>query len=192
MSISELIVLGFLKIKPMHGYEIVNFAKTRGLDVWAGVKMPSVYNALKRLDKKELIRGERIEENNNPPRIVYTILESGKEYLREILLKAFKKKHLLAQDFWMYLSFAAGNIGKDNLLKIINKRIVSIEEHMPSHNSIRDKLKGNVQYEHVPFYMATLVEMGGEIHNIELKKLNEIKDELLTGNHDHLFINEEE
>lgn len=192
MSLSDLIALGFLDIKPMHGYEIVNFAKTRGLDVWAGVKMPSVYNALQRLDKKELISGEKITENNNPPRTVYTITAAGKKQLRKLLLKSFNKKNLLAQEFWLIVSFMANNISKNKFIEILNNRIDYLSQHIPNHEKMCNKLSDNLKYAHVPFYMPILMKMGIEIHEIELKKLIEIKQEILSGKQNHLFTEEEE
>lgn len=192
MSYSELIVLGFLKIRPMHGYEIITLTKTKGLDVWAGIKMPSVYNALQRLDKNELIKGEKKTEKNNPPKKVYTITSDGEIHLRKLILKYFNKKNLLPQTFWLVLSFMAHNITKKDLINIIRKRIIAIREHLPCHDQTCKKLSENINYTDVPFHLKSLIKMGTELHKIELANLEEIEREILTGNQDHLFIDEEE
>jgi len=51
----ELMILGLLSEKPMHGYEI---SKTLGLDemrIWVDISMPSVYASLAKLKKRGLV-----------------------------------------------------------------------------------------------------------------------------------------
>ncbi|MBN1326642.1 MAG: PadR family transcriptional regulator, partial [Candidatus Cloacimonetes bacterium] len=85
MSKSDMVVLGFLHIKPMYGYEIIQFLQERELDVWAGIKMASVYKALHRLEQKQYITGKQITEGNNPTRTVFSLTSTGIDYFRKIL-----------------------------------------------------------------------------------------------------------
>ena len=112
MNKSDLVVLGFLNRKPMYGYEIIQYTKMHALDVWAGVKMPSIYKALQRLETNKYISGKQIVEGNNPPRKVFTIKKIGTQYFREILKYFLGSKSELNVDFWMATSFMGKGIKK--------------------------------------------------------------------------------
>jgi len=91
MSKADLVVLGFLNHKPMHGYEIVQWLKIHHLDKWAEVKLASVYKSLQRLNKKGLIEGEIEYDGNKPPRTVYSIKENGVKKFHKLLKHFFPK-----------------------------------------------------------------------------------------------------
>jgi len=51
----KLALLGLLKERPMHGYEINNQIEERHMRDWAKIKVASIYNNLLALNKKGLI-----------------------------------------------------------------------------------------------------------------------------------------
>lgn len=71
----EYIVLGFISVKSLSGYDIVtNFEA--GLYSWSA-SPGSIYPMLKRLEKQGLISGELEIEYETRPRKVYSLTESG-------------------------------------------------------------------------------------------------------------------
>ena len=105
MSRLHLMLLGFINNKPMYGYEILNTIAEKKMDIWIGIKPPSVYNALKILENKKYINGKQITEGNNPPRTVYEITTLGKNYLTK-LIKINSRNFMEGHEFWFAISFS--------------------------------------------------------------------------------------
>ncbi len=192
MSKSDMIVLGFLNIKPMYGYEIVQFIKHRKFDVWAVIKMPSIYKALTRLKERSYISGEQVTEGNNPTRTVYSITKEGTVYFRKTLKHFLGDVNALSQDFWLTISFIYKNIEKEFLLDIINNRIKLLENHVMSHIEKFETMKKQRISQEIPFYVDILMEIGGKIHEVELEGMKALKKGILDKKNLDIFIPEEE
>ena len=192
MSKADMVVLGFLHIKPMYGYEIIQFVKDRELDVWAGIKMPSVYKALHRLEKKDHVKGEQITEGNNPPRTVYCLTESGVAYFRKMLKNILKQKHVQSHDFWLATSFMNKSLKKNFFLEVLEQRIFEVEKHLDCHRKETLKNKAEEKGFQIPFFVNTLITVGEKIHEVELEGLRELKKEAGKAENSSVFISEEE
>jgi len=190
MNKSNLVVLGFLNRKPMYGYEIIQFTKMHALDVWAGIKMPSMYKALQRLETKKYISGKQVVKGNNPPRKVFTITKTGIRHFREILKYFLASKSELNVDFWMAISFMGNGITKKLFLQLLDERIEKISAHIKHH-----KEECNIPEEEkkkIPFYIQILMEMGEDMHNTEKRNLIKLKNEILKPENEFIFLKEEE
>ncbi len=190
MNKSDLVVLGFLNRKPMYGYEIIQFTKMHALDVWAGIKMPSMYKALQRLEAKKCISGKQVVEGNNPPRTVFTITKKGIQYFREILKYFLGSKSELNVDFWMAISFMAKGISKELFLQFLDQRIDKITTHIKHHKEECDLPEE--EKKKIPFYIQILMEMGEEMHKAEKRNLIKLKNEILKPENEFVFLKEEE
>jgi len=178
MSKIDLVVLGFLKSKPMHGYEMAGFFEKRGIDMWIKIKTPSIYKALNRLGKKELISYKFVQSENSPPRKVYSITKIGKEYFNELLHNILTDDKITSPfDFWNALRFAKGNLTKNQFITIIDTRLEIIakkeQELMAKHN--KAELDGKLN--NIPFYGKTVMESFVEIKKITKDALLKIKEE---------------
>ena len=190
MNKSDLVVLGFLNRKPMYGYEIIQYTKLHALDVWAGVKMPSIYKALQRLETNKYISGKQIVEGNNPPRKVFTITKKGTQYFREIMKHFLGSKSELNVDFWMATSFMGKGIKKELFFQFLDERIDKISTHIKHH-----KKECNLPEEEkkkIPFYIQILMEMGEEMHKAEKRNLIKLRNEILKPENEYVFLKEEE
>jgi DNA-binding PadR family transcriptional regulator len=80
---SRLVILGLLREKPYHGYEIKQTMKERYMHEWTEIPFGSIYSALKRLTGQGFIQEDGVEKvGNRPSRTIYSISESGrKEFL---------------------------------------------------------------------------------------------------------------
>ena len=190
MNKSDLVVLGFLNRKPMYGYEIIQFTKMHALDVWAGIKMPSIYKALQRLETNKYISGKQIVEGNNPPRKVFTITKKGIQYFREIMKYFLGSKSELNVDFWMAISFMGNGISKKMFLQLLEKQIDRISTHIKHHKE-HCNIPENVM-KNIPFYILILMEMGEEMAKAQKRNLIKLKDEVLKPENDFVFLKEEE
>lgn len=92
---TRLLVLGMLDIQPMSGYEIQQMLKLNDSERWGGVLIGSIYHALKKMEQEKLIKVASIEHTGMRQKAVYTITDSGKNHLRELILEALKTSSVL-------------------------------------------------------------------------------------------------
>jgi len=81
----EVLVLGVLAEEPMHGYELYERLRERGMDLWAGVAKASLYQALARLESSRLIGGRTREGKEGPDRRVFRISAAGRTALERAM-----------------------------------------------------------------------------------------------------------
>jgi len=176
MSRVDLVVLGFLSNQPMHGYEIIRFFERRGIELWTRVKTPSVYKALQRMEKKGFIKGEFKQKGNNPPRKVYTITESGREYFLSIL-RAFlwgDDKFQTPFDFWNALRFIRNNISRDEFLQVLENHRKRHEEMNRMMEEKRKQAEECGKLNDLPFYAKILHKTMQKMKEIELESISEL------------------
>ena len=88
----SLTVLVFLRLKPMHPYELQSVIKITHKDDFLQLKSGSLYNAIKRLHQAGLIDvAETSRAGRRPERTIYRITREGRDetigWLRELLQK---------------------------------------------------------------------------------------------------------
>ncbi len=102
----RLFVLGILYGKDAHGYEINETAKLWGLTRWANIQEGSIYHALAKLQKDNLIleRAGEFSENNRP-RYVYSITEQGQATFLALLRETCRTASVEKRDIDIALAF---------------------------------------------------------------------------------------
>jgi DNA-binding PadR family transcriptional regulator len=85
----EVVVLGLLAEGPMHGYDLLERARARGMGSWVEVAKASIYQALHRLERAGAIAGRAQEGPEGPDRRVYRITGAGRRRLRAGLDERF-------------------------------------------------------------------------------------------------------
>jgi DNA-binding PadR family transcriptional regulator len=84
----RLLVLGVVRTRSdphgMHGYAIHKELMAWRVDTWTAVKPPSIYHAVKQLDREGLLQAARRQDSpRGPGRVSYTITPAGEaEFLR--------------------------------------------------------------------------------------------------------------
>jgi len=101
----EVVVLGLLVEGPMHGYDLLERARARGMDSWAEVARASIYQALHRLERAGAIAGRAQEGPEGPDRRVYRITGAGRRRLRAGLDERFERSGPYETDGGMALAF---------------------------------------------------------------------------------------
>lgn len=186
MSKPKMVVLGFLHHQPMYGYQIGHIAEEFGLPVWASIKLPSIYKALQELEKSGHIRGEQVTEGNTPPRTVFHINDKGRKFLFQLVQHSLSSPRTLSQDWWLAVSMSWRAVCRDDFERAIRERLGRIrakgKEIQDSHCQRQVKLN------ELPFVHNHLMLMGMRHHNVELKSLKELLDDVQSGGHDEYFL----
>ena len=122
------LILYFLSIKPTHGYEIQKYVQLNQMNDWTKIQSGSIYYALSKLEKEELIQLERKENVGKKVKKIYSITEKGKNELKEILIEQISKPiYNIKSDKFVAYPFVKG-IEKKLLLEIIEKHIEELEQ----------------------------------------------------------------
>lgn len=123
----KVLILGLLNKKPMHGYKIKEEIQNDKYEIWADINVNSIYNALKTLERKELIYMQEVVQKGNQTKSIYNITEKGKkEY--EIALRdcISSSKTQFPGDLYVGLSFLT-DLDKNDGMEAIANRITSLE-----------------------------------------------------------------
>ena len=179
MSKAHLLVLGFLKEKPMYGYQISQIIESRNLNVFAGIKLSSIYKAMQSLEQHNYITGEQVTEGNNPPRTVYQITQSGKKYLRELAKNILMESVIPDRDFWLALPIASKILDKETLLNGVEHRLQSLVGLVRIDH--RRECESLIKEGKLPPVHKYIFEMGDQMHRIEVKTLNKLKEAIEKG-----------
>lgn len=87
MSTVRLLVLGVVRMHgTAHGYAIHRELMSWRVDTWTAVKPPSIYHAVKQLDREGLLVGSGLQDSpRGPARVVYGITATGEEEFFRLL-----------------------------------------------------------------------------------------------------------
>ena len=123
---TRLVILGLLRDRPLHGYEIKHIIKDH-MDDWTSIAFGSIYFALKKLTAEGLLQVEATEQRGNrPSRTVFRITDAGRaEFLRLLRqLWASTERHYYATDIGLFFMDA---LPRDEIVGCLNQRIVQLE-----------------------------------------------------------------
>ncbi|MFH5181926.1 PadR family transcriptional regulator [Paenibacillus sp. TAB 01] len=67
IHLTNMILLGMLMERPMHGYELQQQIQSRRLDVWAHILSGSIYYALNKMEKEGLVQYRIGRTHRSPP-----------------------------------------------------------------------------------------------------------------------------
>jgi DNA-binding PadR family transcriptional regulator len=84
----ELVILGLLRDRPRHGYEI----KKQISDFFAyfpGLEYKSIYYSLESLDKRGMVKKTVESSENRPDKYTYALTEKGRDRFKALLDKSF-------------------------------------------------------------------------------------------------------
>src|SRR5262245_43504448 len=120
LSVGEYAVLGVLRERPMHGYEVSRrFVADLDLGLVLPMDMSTVYAILKDLHEHGLIEGEREVVALRPPRTVYQVTPEAEGQLLHWLEEPVHRLREVRADLLVKLYFcrAAGSLSTRRLLE---------------------------------------------------------------------------
>jgi len=83
----ELLLLGLLRKREMHGYQLSEFMEAH-LGLFFDIKKATTYNLLGKMEEKGWIASREEREGKRPPRRVYAITPEGEALFQELLRAA--------------------------------------------------------------------------------------------------------
>ncbi|RMG69883.1 MAG: PadR family transcriptional regulator [Chloroflexi bacterium] len=88
----ELLLLGLLRHKDMHGYELHEFIN-RDMAFCTDIKKPTAYNILQKMAESGWVTEIEEQDGNRPPRKVYQITSEGEQVFQKLLRENLQQHH---------------------------------------------------------------------------------------------------
>lgn len=149
MQVTKLVVLGVIDILgKASGYDVFQYMEKNKIDRWTEIQKPSIYNAIKSLEKDNLIlKVEELSSGRYPIKSIYTITKEGRVYFDDLQKEAFLGIFPKFYGFKIALKFNKRR-SKDEIsafaieaIEIIDKQIAAMDMHLKklSHRSYEYK-----------------------------------------------------
>ena len=127
---TRLMVLGLLKTKPMSGYEIQQLLIKSQSDSWAGILPGSIYHALKKMEKEQLVAIDSIEQTGNRSKAIYKITEQGELEFTQLLVESLQVSSVqLPSNLYTGLSFIE-HLPKEDIIQSLKKQQILVETQL--------------------------------------------------------------
>jgi DNA-binding PadR family transcriptional regulator len=131
-------VLALLKLRPMHGYEMLLTLGERHADRLVKVRQGSLYHVVDRLTDEKLIRrAGTVRDGKRPERAIYEITDAGLEALAE------RVAHVVAVPAQEFPQFAVAlaeidTLGADAAADALDDRVGALEARVAEIMALRD------------------------------------------------------
>ncbi|MCI3927665.1 PadR family transcriptional regulator [Paenibacillus sp. TRM 82003] len=123
---ARLMLLGLLRFRPMHGYEMQQLMLQSRMDLWANMLPGSIYYALNKMEEEGLVRTAAEERTGARMRKIYGITERGEEAFREELRKALvAPPHSVKSDFSVAVALIEG-LPKEEALALLEENAAAV------------------------------------------------------------------
>ncbi|MDA1477332.1 PadR family transcriptional regulator [Bacillus changyiensis] len=176
-------VLGLLlKYGPMSGYEIQQKMQSAQTDKWAYVQPASIYHALKKLDKDELVTLQTLEQTGNRTRAIYSITSKGKEEFHRMLIHSFKKESVVfPTPLYTVLTF----MDEAPLEEIIEALTVQQQAIQSIYDEMVEGQRKKEEVGEIPKNVMFIFKNMYDQCDLQLKFLEELKQDLLKDQSKH-------
>ncbi|BAU28065.1 PadR family transcriptional regulator [Aneurinibacillus soli] len=129
-----LLLLGLLKVQSQHGYQINEFIE-RNLSRITDMKKATAYATLNRLHQDGYISVRTEQEENRPPRKVYSITEKGEMRFWELLRTSLAEVGQMTLPGDIGLMFL-DHLPHEEALSYLRARLLKLEEQIEMYANI--------------------------------------------------------
>jgi DNA-binding PadR family transcriptional regulator len=122
MSSTRLLILGVLKKRALHGYEVRHQLELWNAEQWANVAYGSIYFALKKMAEEGLVEEVGTDQvGNRPARTVYAITEDGRLEFERLLRDYWWEYKPAIDPFQVALTFM-NQLPREEVLAALRQR----------------------------------------------------------------------
>ena len=130
LSLGEYAILGVLRERPMHGYEIARrFGGETELGIVLPIDMSNVYAMLKDLQEQGLIEGRRETVGLRPPRTVFSLTTEAEAAFLEWIATPVGRMREIRADLLVKLYFCRA-IGVNATAHLLEAQIAASQEYV--------------------------------------------------------------
>jgi PadR family transcriptional regulator AphA len=133
-------ILSALSRKPCSGYELTHYLK----EIWP-VKHSQIYPTLTKMEQKELLTHERVEQTGKPDKKIFSITEKGKETLETWITKS--PSLITNRDDFLIKVYSIWLLEEEATQQLIGDRISSLDETIVHFSKKIAELEGKKEIE---------------------------------------------
>src|SRR5262245_43836618 len=123
-------ILGLLRERPMHGYEIAqHFKPEEELGQVVPADMSTIYTFLKDLQEHGLIHGERVTVGARPPRTVFSLTMEAEPLFLDWLRRPVARMREVRLDFLLKLYFSR-QLGKAEARALVKAQLAACRDYL--------------------------------------------------------------
>lgn len=167
----ELLILGLLKDKPRHGYEIRKQVKDV-VSTFAALDVESIYYTLNLLEKKGFVKKVVSSEGHRPEKFTYSLTPKGEERFTRLLTKSILtvERPKFSIDIALYfLPYLPADVARHRL-KGRTRILTKVEEGL---KSLADQLRVKSSY-----HLKSIVDHNLELLQAEKKFIQDMEEEM--------------
>jgi DNA-binding PadR family transcriptional regulator len=126
MSTVRLLVLGVVRTRgEAHGYAVHQELMSWRVDTWTAVKPPSIYHAVKQLEREGLLAGSgRQDSPRGPARVAYRVTPAGDEEFIRLLEEGLRSPDI--EEFGAGIAFMTC-LPRDRVLRLLGEQLALTE-----------------------------------------------------------------
>ncbi|MBN1179024.1 MAG: DUF4388 domain-containing protein [Anaerolineae bacterium] len=124
---NDLLVLGVLLDRPMHGYEISQYVKAEGVSHWFNISTAAIYYSLNKLHRQELISETR-SRGGGTDKSVYHLTENGRREFFAGMEAALTSEEPEYFEYDLGI-FLLNKLPQERALTLLQKRIEFLRRH---------------------------------------------------------------
>lgn len=189
-EITNLAVLGLLKLGPNHGYGLRAVLESWEIHRWLNVKYGAIYASLKRLATSGDIEVAAVEHARGPSRTVYQLTRKGEEELRNLTRRAWSEgpQWSLHIDLpLMYLGYdwvGQPILERDEVIGLLAERIAQLSTGIERLRGVGEQWTDTTDVDPLRRLQQAHFNHGVELLETELHWTEDLKTQLEQGNFD--------
>jgi DNA-binding PadR family transcriptional regulator len=167
MSKYELVVMGFLLDRPMHGYQINQSVKTHRMDSWAKISPPMIYKTLFGLERQGMVVSRKEREGLMPERRVYRLTPEGTERLSHLVERSLLDKNITydLSNLGYFFIFA---LEKDKALDCLKQKKSLLEKTLRSLRKRMEEFRGRTPANRLLVLEKDFDRFRSELHHLNV------------------------
>jgi len=123
---AEMALLSLLAEMPLHGYQIESLIEARGMRNWAEIGFSSIYYALNKMEKSDLVESHIQPEEGRPARRVYSLTGLGWQALTSVEYERLSQPRPYSADFSLALA-CLPLLPIEKQIEALNERVRSLQ-----------------------------------------------------------------
>lgn len=125
---NDLLVLGLLLDRPMHGYEISQQIKSESIHTWFDISMSAIYYSLNKLNRYGLVSETRMREEG-AEKSVYHLTDAGREQFFAGMEATLASEQPIRFDYDLGI-YMLNKLPRERALVLLEKRLDFIRQHV--------------------------------------------------------------
>ena len=118
---NDLLVLGLLLDRPMHGYELSQYVKAEGVSVWYNISTAAIYYSLNKLHQRKMLSETR-SRGDGGERSVYHLTSLGREEFFKGMESALASEEPMHLEYDLGI-FLLNKLPQDKALALLEQRL---------------------------------------------------------------------